>query len=202
MATETSTSYTNVHKLTLEVLDLLKQGKLFADEYSTVMGKKSICIIEEYEAKGIDNINNILNNLYLKMNNNNYIEKIEFHKLKITTNGERSFDILVYCSIYLDEILTPCSIYLNLTQGSSKVQKVTKKMNKASKLASEAQKNYNDLQSNIDNLVESTEKLKLAEEKLNSRIKIAANTEHRLQKAIEKNITTFWVRKLHMMFLQ
>ena len=178
------------------ILELLNTGNLFADETSNYLGPKSSCIIENNITKGVENTNLNLIELYKLFNQSNCEQKINLKKIQISDNGERSYDVQIFLSLLLNNIETPSLLFLNITKGSDKVQRITRRANKVTNTAHIA---YNNLQNNTNNLTpEQLQNIKLDLEK---KQKIVEDANLRVQKAINEQINNFWIRKFQLMFL-
>ena len=178
------------------ILQLLNTGKLFADENSSILGPKSTCVIENNITKGVENNNLNLIELYKLFSLSSSEQKLEVKKIQISDNGERSYDIQIFLNLMLNNIETPSLLYLNITKGSDKVQRITRRANKVTNTAKNI---YNNLEANKNNLTsEQLHNMTLDLEKKN---KIAEEANLRVQKAVAEQINNFWIRKFQLMFL-
>lgn len=178
------------------VLYLLNSGKLFADTNSVILGKKSTCIIENNITKGINDNNLNLIELYKLFSLSSSEQKLELKKIQISDNGERSYDVQIFLNLMLNNVETPSLLYLNITKGSDKVQRITRRANKVTNTAKDI---YNNLEANKNILT--PEQLHNMTLDLEKKKKIVEEANLRVQKAVAEQINNFWIRKFQLMFL-
>tara|TARA_Y100000768_G_scaffold388895_1_gene388423 strand:- start:4345 stop:4932 length:588 start_codon:yes stop_codon:yes gene_type:complete len=178
------------------VLYLLNSGKLFADTNSVTLGKKSTCIIENNITKGINDNNLNLIELYKLFSLSSSEQKLELKKIQISDNGERSYDVQIFLNLMLNNVETPSLLYLNITKGSDKVQRITRRANKVTNTAKDI---YNNLEANKNILT--PEQLHNMTLDLEKKKKIVEEANLRVQKAVAEQINNFWIRKFQLMFL-
>lgn len=181
----------------------IKTYSLFADEQSTILGPKTSLIINDTATKGdIIKTNEMLSIFYSMLQYGETTkERIEIIKIQSSNNGERSFDVLVFCKMILNGEEKLTSIYINLCQGSNKVKR---KENRAKKIAASAEKAIAEAQQielSIDKLTDITEKLQLATEKAHEKIQEAQAAAQRVEKAKQERINNYWIPKLQIMIL-
>jgi len=188
------------------IFEGIKTYSLFADEQSTILGPKTTLMIDATITKGdITRTNDMLKILYSMLQyGEDKRDRIEILKIQSSNNGERSFDVQVFCKMILNGEEKMTSIYINLCQGSNKVKR---KENRAKKVTASAEKAIMEAQQfvSMDQLVDSTEKLQIATEKVaadakaHEKILAAQAAEQRVEKAKQEKITNYWVPKLQIM---
>jgi hypothetical protein len=192
-----------VESLIKHIFEGIKTYSLFADEQSTILGPKTSLMIDNTITKGdITKTNELLSILYSMLQyGEDTRERIEIIKIQSSNNGERSFDIQVFCKMILNGEEKRTNIYINLCQGSNKVKR---KENRAKKIAASAEKaiaEAQQLESSIEQLTDATEKLQLATEKAREKIHEAQAAEQRVEKAKQEKIVNYWVPKLQIMII-
>ena len=185
------------------IFEGIKTYSLFADEQSTILGTKTTLMIDDTITKGdITRTNDMLKILYSMLQyGEDKRDRIEIIKIQSSNNGERSFDVQVFCKMILNGEEKMTSIYINLCQGSNKVKR---KENRAKKIAASAEKaiaEAQQIESSIEQLSDATEKLQLATEKAHEKIQEAQAAAQRVEKAKQERIANYWVPKLQIMIL-
>ena len=192
-----------VEALVRHIFEGIKTYSLFADEQTTILGPKTTLMINDTITKGdITITNDLLKTLYtMQQYGEDTRERIEIIKIQSSNNGERSFDVQVFCKMILNGEEKMASIYINLCQGSNKVKR---KENRAKKIAASAEKaiaEAQQLESSIEQLTDATEKLQLATEEAHKKIHEAQAAEQRVEKAKQEKIANYWVPKLQIMII-
>lgn len=194
--TDISSNYNILNEYITNIINLLNTGNLYADNESTNLGPKSSCIIENNVNKGVKNINECLINLYSLFQNSESEQKVDVKKIQISDNGERSFDVQIFILLMLNNIETPAFLFLNITKGSDRVQRVSRRANKVSNTAQEEIEHFERIKNNLS--VDEYQKMEL---KIKEKTEIMMAANMRVQKAINERINNFWVRKFQLMFL-
>jgi hypothetical protein len=189
-------NYNILNDFIKNILQLLNTGKLFADENSSILGPKSTCVIENNITKGVEKNNLNLIELYKLFSSSSSEQKLDLKKIQISNNGERSYDIQIFLTLMLNNIETPSSLFLNITKGSDKVQRITRRANKVTNTAKEIHTN---LETNKNILT--SEQIHNITLDLEKKSKIVEEANLRVQKAIAEQINNFWIRKFQLMFL-
>ena len=198
-----------VEILARQVLEQFNNCSLYADENSTIFGRLTMLVFDNSNkyfpaldnliiTRDIINTNSLLSQIYGFMKNlNKHENTIIVNKIISSNNGERSFDIQVFANIMMNGENKSINIYINLTQGSNKVQKKEKIVNKFISKIKEAELKREQIALNmgqenmIENITEEIENLKQSKDL----------AEENLQQAIRQHIESFWIRKFSIMFL-
>lgn len=190
-----------IEHLTNVVIGKISTFELYADETSTILGEKSMVMIDSNIAKSILKTNELLNLFYNEMKNN-LTDKtpITINKIQSSNNGERSFDVQVACIIIMNGIERLSCIYINLTQGRNNINKKEKKVNKIKKNMEQAISEIENIQSNMDDIIDGAEKLQIANVKVQNKLSEIQKAEERVELAKQEKIDNYWVRKLQIIF--
>lgn len=191
----------NVNTLITSVFEKLNNGSLFADKESTIFGSKTSLMINENITKDIESTNLLLTQLYQMMNTTDNPEKIKILQIQSSNNGERSFDVQVIASIFINGENKIASFYINLTQGSNRVNRKEKKYNAKTLEAQKAVQEVELIQSSISELTDATEKLQIATETAEKKMAKVKEAEINLEKAKVDFIENFWIRKFQMILI-
>lgn len=194
---KTTLNEPTIVSLVQEVFNGLNNRTLYADEQSTIFGKKTILVIEDTSSSGLTEINQLLQSFYGRLKQEENV--IDVKKILTSNNGERSFDIQCLCNIKFITGDIGATIYINLSQGGNKVKRKENKANKAKMKANIAMQELQKLQTGVDSIIADTEKLSIAQTNVEEKVKLAQDAEYRAEEAKTDMISNYWIPKFQIM---